>query len=100
MNSLYKIISRSVLMTSLIALLLLLMNFFFTLTWLQEHPQDYPMHYRTISDNLILENQQYHLTPEGMNQLQQEFDWAMLLMPRAVSSGAGSCPNPCIMTTH
>ncbi len=79
MNSLYKIISRSVLMTSLIALLLLLMNFFFTLTWLQEHPQDYPMHYRTISDNLILENQQYHLTPEGMNQLQQEFDWAMLL---------------------
>lgn len=69
MNSLYKIISRSVLMTSLIALLLLLMNFFFTLTWLQEHPQDYPMHYRTISDNLILENRQYHLTPEGMNQI-------------------------------
>ena len=42
MSSLYKIIVRSVVMTALIALLLLVLNFCFTLFWLQDHPQDYP----------------------------------------------------------
>lgn len=79
MNSLYKIISRSVLMTSLIAMLLLLLNIFFTLSWLQDHPQDYPMHYQNISDNLRIENEQYILANKGMEQLQEEFSWAMLI---------------------
>ena len=79
MSSLYKIIVRSVVMTALIALLLLVLNFCFTLFWLQDHPQDYPLHYQSISDNLCQTNNQYALTPEGMTQLQEEFSWAMLL---------------------
>ena len=79
MNSLYKIISRSVLMTSLVAFLLLFFNVFFALYWLNEHPQYYPTHYRTISNNLYLEGQQYVLTPDGMAYLEEQFSWAMLL---------------------
>ena len=79
MNSLYKIISRSVLMTSLVAFLLLFFNVFFALYWLNEHPQYYPTHYRTISNNLYLEGQQYVLTPDGMTYLEEQFSWAMLL---------------------
>lgn len=82
MNSLSKIISRSVLMTALIALLLLLLNLLFTVSWLQQHPQDYPMHYRTISDSLTLQDTCYTLTPDGMTYLQEEFSWAMLLNPQ------------------
>ncbi len=79
MNRLYKIISRSVLMTSLVAFLLLFFNVFFALYWLNEHPQYYPTHYRTISNNLYLEGQQYVLTPDGMTYLEEQFSWAMLL---------------------
>ena len=82
MNSLSKIISRSVIMTALIALLLLLLNLLFTVSWLQQHPQDYPMHYRTISDSLTLQATCYTLTPDGMTYLQEEFSWAMLLNPQ------------------
>ena len=42
-NSLYKIISRMVLMTALLALLLLVLNVIFTVSWLQKHPQSYPL---------------------------------------------------------
>lgn len=79
MNSLHKIISRSVWMTSLIALLLLVLNLCFTLFWLQYHPQDYPLHYQSISNELTRQGTVYQLTPQGEAELQQEFSWAMLL---------------------
>lgn len=79
MNSLYKIISRMVLMTALLALLLLILNVFFAVFWLQEHPQAYPTQYRFISDQLTQKDGQYGLTPEGLGKLQENFSWAMLL---------------------
>lgn len=79
MNSLYKIISRMVLMTALLALLLLVLNVVFTVSWLQKHPQSYPTQYRTISDALTLQDGQYYLTPDGTSKLQENFNWAMLL---------------------
>ena len=73
MNSLYKIISRMVLMTALLALLLLVLNVVFTVSWLQKHPQSYPTQYRTISDALTLQDGQYYLTPDGTSKLQEKF---------------------------
>ena len=78
-NSLYKIISRMVLMTALLALLLLVLNVIFTVSWLQKHPQSYPTQYRAISNALTLQDGQYSLTAEGMGKLQENFSWAMLL---------------------
>lgn len=79
MSSLHKIISRSVLMTSFIALLLLASNILFTIAWLSDHPQDAPANYKTISESLVAQGDGYQFNETGQALLQEQFDWAMLL---------------------
>lgn len=81
MKSLRKIITRSILLTAAIALLLVAINMAFTTNWMFKYSGSQPLKYAIadISDGLTNSNGTYTLNAAATAQMDQQYAWAMLI---------------------
>lgn len=81
MKSLRKIITRSILLTAIIALLLVFINMVFTFNWLIKYSGDQTHKYSIsdISDGLINTNGVYSLNGAALKLMTEQYAWAMLI---------------------
>nr|WP_320024042.1 HAMP domain-containing sensor histidine kinase [uncultured Acetobacterium sp.] len=81
MKSLRKIITRSILLTAAIALLLVAINMAFTTNWMFKYSGSQPLKYAItdISDGLINTEGTYTLTAAATAMMDQQYAWAMLI---------------------
>lgn len=81
MKSLRKIITRSILLTAGIALLLVAINIAFTSNWMMTYSGSQPLRYSIadISDGLTNTEGTYSLNAAATAQMQKQYIWAMLI---------------------
>ncbi|WP_373485959.1 sensor histidine kinase [Acetobacterium malicum] len=81
MKSLRKIITRSILLTAAIALLLVAINLAFTTNWMFKYSGSQPLKYAIadISDGLTNTEGTYALNPSAAAMLEEQYVWAMLI---------------------
>ncbi len=81
MKSLRKIITRSILLTAIIALLLVFINIVFTFNWLMKYSGDKTPKYSVsdISDGLINTDGVYSLNGTALKLMTEQYAWAMLI---------------------
>jgi signal transduction histidine kinase len=81
LKSLRKIITRSILLTAAISLLLVAINMAFATNWMIQYSESQPQKYAIadISDGLINTNGTYSLNAAATMMMDQQYAWAMLI---------------------
>lgn len=81
MKSLRKIITHSILLTAIIALLLVVINVIFTTGWILRNSGEQPPKYAIsdISEGLVNNNGVYNLNASASSLFEEQFSWLMLI---------------------